>query len=193
MPKSAKKKASYEDLCRIPENMTGEIIDGELIVTRQPPRSHVYTVSTLDKEIGPPYQLGQGGPGGWIILVRPEIMLQGNIMVPDLAGWRKERFPQHEGQNSISVAPNWVCEVHSPWTVQVDKIRKMPLYARHSVEHVWLIDRIARMMDVFRLEAGRWFLLGSFAGKNNVRVEPFQEIEIALGDLWIENLQPQTD
>jgi Uma2 family endonuclease len=193
MAELAKKKACYEDLYSIPENMTGEIIDGELIATPRPSRSHVFTASGLDKEIGPPYQLGRGGPGGWIILVEPEIMLQENIVVPDLAGWRKERFPFREEHNSISVAPNWVCEVLSPGTVQVDKIRKMPLYARHSVEHAWLIDPIARTMDVFRLESGRWSLLGSFAEKDKARVEPFQEIEINLEDLWLESLQPQTD
>ena len=123
----------------------------------------------------------------------PEIMLQENIVVPDLAGWRKERFPFREEHNSISVAPIWVCEIHSPGTIQVDKIRKMPLYVRYSVEHAWLIDPIARTMDVFRLESGRWSLLGSYAEKDKARAEPFQEIEIDLGDLWLENLQPQTD
>ena len=98
-------------------------------------------------------------------------------MVPDLAGWKKERFPFREEHNSISVAPNWVCEILSPSTVQVDKIRKMPLYARHAVEHIWLVDPIARTMDVFRLESGRWYLLGSFAEQGKFGLSLFRKLK----------------
>jgi hypothetical protein len=44
-------------------------------------------------------------------------------------------------------------------------------------------------MDAFRLESGRWSLLASFSENDNVRIEPFQEIEINLGDLWVGSLQ----
>jgi Uma2 family endonuclease len=191
MAELAPKKATYEDLYTIPENTVGEIIDGEIIVSPRPSRKHAFTTSVLDKKIGPLYQLGEGGgPGGWIILIEPEIGLGEDILVPDLAAWTRERFPLSEETNWISVAPNWVCEILSPSTFRNDKIRKMPLYARHDVEHIWLIDPIVMTMDAFRLESGRWFLLGSYAENDNVRVEPFQEIEINLGDLWIESLKP---
>ncbi len=89
MSEPPKRKATYEDLSNIPENMTGEIINGELIVTPRPSRKHTYASSALDKKIGPPYQFGEGGgPGGWIIIVEPEIGLGEHILVPDLAGCR---------------------------------------------------------------------------------------------------------
>lgn len=66
----------------------------------------------------------------------------------------------------------------------------MPIYAHHGVEHLWLIDAVAATMDAFRLESGRWSLLASFSENVKVRVEPFQEIEINLGDLWVGSLQP---
>ncbi len=97
MAEAVKKPAIYDDLYAIPENMTGEIINGELIVTPRPTRDHAYTASALGSEVGPAYQFGQGGgPGGWIILDEPEISLGENILVPDLAGWRRERFPTTE-------------------------------------------------------------------------------------------------
>ncbi|MBF0498142.1 MAG: Uma2 family endonuclease [Deltaproteobacteria bacterium] len=186
MAELARKIATYEDLYSIPENMTGEIIDGELIVTPRPSRKHAYATSALDKKIGTPYQYGEGGgPGGWIFLMDQEIKLGENIVVPDLAAWKRERFPVLEETNWISVAPNWVCEILSPSTFRNDKVKKMPLYARHAVEHIWLIDPVAMTMDVFRLESGRWVLLGSYAEQGKVRVEPFQEIELDLSDLWL--------
>ncbi|MBF0474900.1 MAG: Uma2 family endonuclease [Deltaproteobacteria bacterium] len=191
MAEPAKKIATYEDLYSIPENMTGEIIEGELIVTPRPSKKHAYASSVLDKTIGTPYQIGgRGGPGGWIFLMDQEIKLDENIVVPALAAWRRERFPVLEETNWISVAPNWVCEILSPSTFRHDKVKKMPLYARHAVEHIWLIDPVAMTMDAFRLESGRWVLLGSYADQGKVRVEPFQEIELDLADLWIGNLLP---
>ncbi len=131
MSEPAGKRAVYEDLFGIPENMTGEIIDGELIVTPRPSRKHVYAASSLGNLVGPPYHFGRGGgPGGWIILDEPEIELGENILVPDLAGWRRERFPLSEETNWISVVPDWVCEILSPSTIRVDKVKKMGLYAR---------------------------------------------------------------
>jgi hypothetical protein len=112
MSEPARKKAVYGDLYSIPENMTGEIINGELIVTPRPSQRHVHTASALDKKIGSPYQFGEGGgPGGWVILVEPEVKLGEDVVVPDLAGWKKERYPTTGETNWISITPDWVCEV----------------------------------------------------------------------------------
>lgn len=192
MSEFAKKKATYEDLYRIPDDMIGEIIDGELIVTPRPGPKHMRTASVLGGKIMPPYDFGEGGgPGGWLFLFETEILLGENTVVPDLAGWRKERFPTALEHNWISVAPDWVCEVLSPGTFRNDKVRKMPIYARHGVGYIWLIDPVAMTLDAFRLgvDSG-WFLLGSFAENDKVRAEPFHEIEINLEDLWFGNLQP---
>lgn len=190
MTEIARKQATYEDLYSIPENMTGEIIDGELFVTPRPSRKHGLCATALGAAVTAPYQFGQGGgPGGWVFIIEPEIGLGQDILVPDLAGWKRELFPFQEQVNWISVAPNWVSEILSPSTSRSDKVKKMPIYARHGVEHIWLIDPVAMSVDAFRLESGRWFLLGSFAQDDKMRIEPFQEIEINLGDLWVGSLQ----
>ncbi len=186
MSETAAKKAIYDDLHHIADHMTGEIINGELVVTPRPSRRHVYTTSTLDKKIGSPYQLGDGdGPGGWIILVEPEVKLGENIVVPDLGGWKSERFPQPEETNWISIAPDWACEVLSPGTLRLDRVKKMPLYGQFGVSHFWMIDPVAKTLEVFRLESGRWSLLGAFSEDERVRAEPFLEIEIDLSILWL--------
>ena len=184
MAEHAKKKATYEDLYSIPENMTGEIIDGELIVHPRPSRKHIHAASALDKRIGTPYQFGEGGPGGWIIHVEPEIQLGEHTMVPDLAGWKRERFIWEEDQNPISVTPDWICEILSPSTRRFDKMKKMPIYADYGVGHFWLLDPIAKILDTFRLKPNGWLLLARFYGGDKIRSEPFEEIEFDLEDLW---------
>ncbi len=190
MSELAKEKATYEDLYKIPDNQTGEIIDGQLIVTPRPSRKHVICATALGAAVTAPYQFGQGnGPGGWIFAIEPEIGLGEQIMVPDLAGWRRGRFPIEEDHNWISAVPDWVCEILSPGTFRTDKVKKMPIYAHHGVGHIWLVDPVAMTMDAFRLESGKWVLLGSFAENDKVRVEPFQQIQINLEVLWLESLQ----
>jgi Uma2 family endonuclease len=185
MSEPAKKRATYEDLYSIPENTTGEIIDGELLVLPRPSRRLILAASALEIAIGSPYQFGRGGgPGGWIIHVEPEIQLGEHTMVPDLAGWRAERFIWEEDQNPISVTPDWICEILSPSTYQLDKAKKMVIYADHGVGYFWLLDPMAKILDTYRLESNRWLPLARFRGDDKIRSEPFQEIEFDLGDLW---------
>ncbi|MEW6489873.1 MAG: Uma2 family endonuclease [Thermodesulfobacteriota bacterium] len=186
MPQPAGRAATYEDLSRIPENATGEIVAGELVVTPRPSRRHVFATSSLDKEVGPPYQLGRGGPGGWVILVEPELGLGEHILVPDLAGWRRERLIESEEHNWISVTPDWVCEVLSPGTVRLDRIQKTAIYRNHGVAHLWLLDPLHRTLEVYALDASSrsWVVRGLYGGNDRVRAEPFQEIEIELAHLW---------
>ncbi|MBF0498113.1 MAG: Uma2 family endonuclease [Deltaproteobacteria bacterium] len=130
MPATAKKKAVYEDLYQIPENMIGEIIHGELIASARPAPKHAISASVLGAKICGAFHLGDGGgPGGWWILFGPELSLGEHILVPDLAGWRQERLPILPDENWFSVPPDWVCEVLSPGTAIIDRVRKIPIYA----------------------------------------------------------------
>jgi Uma2 family endonuclease len=184
-------KASYEELYDLPENMIGEIIDGEIIATPRPSRRHINAAASLGGELIPTYRFGRGGPGGWIIYHEPEVHFGNDVLVPDLAGWRKERLSTPPAEHRFSIAPDWVCEILSPATVRIDRIKKMGIYALHAVPHLWLIDPAVQTLDVFRLESGKWLLIHTFAEKDKVRAEPFQEIEIGLGDLWLDEISAQ--
>jgi len=184
MLKKNQKKAVYEDLHSLPENMIGEIMDGELIAVPRPSYRHSYVASGITGEIRRPFQSGSGGPGGWIILYEPEICLDDNILVPDLAAWKKERLPEPPETNYTTIPPDWVCEILSHSTVRIDRIRKLPLYAQFGVAYAWLIDPTDKTLEAFRLENGKWVLLGVRGENERVRIEPFQEIEICLENLW---------
>ena len=187
MSETAKRQATYEDLHGVPEHATGQILDGELVVTPRPSRRHVFAASALEIEVGSAFQFGRGGPGGWVILVEPEVRMGDDIVVPDLAGWRRERFPVSEDSHSISAVPDWCCEVLSPNTVRSDRIRKMSLYGRHGVRHVWLVDPVGKTLEVFGLhESGSWVTLGLHAEDERVRAAPFQEVESCLTRLWLD-------
>ena len=133
-----------------------------------------------------PFHRGRGGPGGWVILDldEPELHLGPDVLVPDLAGWRRERMPTVPDVAAFELAPDWLCEVLSPSTVAVDRVRKMPVYAREGVTHVWLVDPLARTLEVFRREGPGDARVNAWADEDRVRAEPFDAIELELGILW---------
>jgi Uma2 family endonuclease len=131
-----------------------------------------------------PFYFGERGPGGWFILNEPELHLGEDVLVPDLAGWRRERMPVFQRTPAFELAPDWVCEVLSPSRAWVDRSVKLPVYAREGVSHAWLVDPEARTLEVFRLEGGRYSLLGTHEGADRVRAEPFEDFELELALLW---------
>jgi Uma2 family endonuclease len=110
-----------------------------------------------------PFQFGEGGPGGWIIILEVEIMPGQHLLVPDLSGWKREHFPGLPKENRISAPPDWVCEILSPGTARLDRVRKMPVYAQFRVPYLWLIDLTEKSLEVFKLESGKWVMLAGFA------------------------------
>ena len=176
--------ATYDDLMKVPDIMVAEIVDGELHASPRPAIRHANVTSSLGVFIGGPFQHGRGGPGGWWILFEPELHFGRNVLVPDLAGWRRTRSPQLPGKAFATIVPDWVCEVLSPPTASLDRVKKLAIYAREQVPHAWLIDPASRTLEVLRLEAGRWTILATHAGSDVVRAEPFTDIELDLMSLW---------
>lgn len=178
--------ATLADLEALPDNVIGEIIDGELHVQPRPATPHAQASSTLGGVLIGPFRLGKGGPGGWIILDEPELHLGRlpDVLVPDLAGWRREKLPERPATSAINIAPNWVCEVLSPSTALKDRGKKLPIYAREGVDHVWLIDPEVKSLDVLRRNGDVWTIVGTFGEDERVRAEPFDAVELDLSILW---------
>jgi Uma2 family endonuclease len=180
----SQRPATYADILALPDNVTGEIVDGELVVSPRPAAPHAVTSSALGGTLVPPFQFGDGGPGGWWILDEPELHLGQEILVPDLGGWRKDRLPKLPEEPFFTLAPDWVCEVLSPTTSRFDRTKKLPAYARAALAHLWVLDPIAETLEAYRLEDARWTLLGTHGGDDLVRAEPFEGVEVRLGRIW---------
>jgi Uma2 family endonuclease len=178
--------ATYDDLMKLPDNLVAEIVDGELHASPRPAMAHVRVSSVLGRRVGGPYDDAIGGPGGWWILDEPELHLGGDVLVPDLAGWRRTRMPRYPDSAHCAITPDWICEILSPSTTSLDRVQKLRIYAREDVGHAWLIDPLGRTLEVLRLENGRWTILATHAGSEVVRAEPFIEIEIELQAFWVD-------
>jgi Uma2 family endonuclease len=184
MAKALKKDATYADLCAVPEDFVAEIIAGELYATPRPAWRHVHTASALGMLLGGPFQFGVNGPGGWLILDEPELHFGADVLVPDLAGWRRERMPVAPAAAFVTLAPAWVCEVLSPATENIDRVKKLKIYAREGIRHIWLLNPILQTLEVWRLQQQVWSLLATYGETDRVRAEPFDAIELELEALW---------
>ena len=182
----APRGATYDDIIALPENMVGELLNGELVVHPRPAPRHAVAYSALGVLIGGPFGHGIGGPGGWWVLDEPELHLGPDVIVPDLAGWRRERMPVPPDEAWFELPPGWVCEVLSPGTVRHDRITKLGLYGRVRIPWYWLVDPASKTLEVLALQAGKWIVAGSFAGSREIRAVPVEAITLDLRALWID-------
>jgi len=185
----------YTQLEALPTNMTGQIINGRLIAMPRPAGPHILVESALGADILTTYQYGRGGPGGWWISIEPEVHFIRDIevVVPDIAGWRRIRMPRPPLTHRHEIVPDWVCEIASPSTAKLDRTEKMPLYAKYGVKHLWLVDPLLKTLEVYELRDERWLNVQNYKDNDAVSAVPFNEIVIQLNDLWIPDDTETTD
>ena len=186
MPSASTKSrpASYGDILRLPENVIGEIVDGELIVSPRPASRHAMASSAIGGELAGPFHRGRGGPGGWVILFEPELHLDAQVLVPDLAGWRRERMATCPDVAYFSLAPDWACAVLSPATALIDRTRKQHIYREHGVSWLWFVDPSARTIEVLSRGERGWMVTDTFGGEGEARIPPFDAVTFDIGALW---------
>ena len=186
----AKRYATYEDLEQVPDTKVAELIDGDLIVSPRPASPHARSATVLGADLlggfdGPPGSPDR--PGGWWLLFEPELRFGRDVLVPEIAGWRRERMPALPNVAAFTQAPDWVCEVVSPATGAVDRARKMRVYAREGVCHLWIVDPLQRTLEVYRLEGGRWVVVSTHGGTDPVVAEPFEAVTLDPARWWLES------
>jgi len=184
MADPGRRRATYQDVLDAPPNMVAEVLFGTLYTNPRPAAPHARAASVLGMDLGGPFDRGRGGPGGWVLLDEPELHFGDDIVVPDLAAWHKDRF-ERPSTAYFTVHPDFVCEVLSRRTEKIDRADKMTVYAREGVRHAWLVDPVARTLEVYRLQGNDWLRVGVFRDDARVRAEPFDAIELELDALWL--------
>ena len=172
-----------------PSTTVAEVINGELSLLPRPRPRCANAATRLTGRLRGFSDPEGDDPGGWVILAEPELH-PGNlpdIIAPDLAGWHRARFPTNALDDAPAhpeVAPDWCCEVLSPHTTTLDRGDKMRIYRREGVGHYWLLDPLARTLEVLRLDGKTYRVVDVFVGDAVVRAEPIDAIELPLAALW---------
>jgi Uma2 family endonuclease len=180
----AKRPATYEDLLQVPDHKIAEIVDGDLYVSPMPGSLQSISGTRVGLNLGRFYVGGDDGPGGWWFLNRFELHFGADVLVPDVLAWRQSRLPHIPDVAFMTLAPDWICEVLSPETKEVDR-KKLRIYAREGVRHAWLVDPDTQTLDVLRLESGEWLKIATYQDDAVILSEPFDALPFPLGRLWV--------
>lgn len=182
-----KRRATYQDVIDTPEHRIAEIIDGELFVRRLHGPCHTIVRSRIGMILGHLFDRDDA-PGGWFVLFRPEIHfpngIDEDVLVPEIAGWRAERLRPIRDDPYFTVVPDWTCEVLSKATATIDRMKKMPIYARAGVQHAWLVHPGFRTLEVFALRDKQWTKTDVHRENAVIRAAPFDAVELDMGDWW---------
>ena len=178
------RRATYQDVLDAPAHRVAEIVDGTLYNNPRPPTLQALAKTRLSAGLGHAFCFGRSGPGGWWIMHEPELHLGEDILVPDVAGWRRERLPRIQESWDEVIAPDWVCETISDSTRELDLNGKRPVYAREGIPHLWLVDPVDRTLEAFELHDGQWLRIASVKDDEPVNIRPFDAITFSLGNLW---------
>ena len=188
-----RRPVTHRDVLDAPEHMDAELIDGALVVHPRPAPPHAVARSAVGGELFRPFQRGRGGPGGWWIVDGPELHLGRQMLVPDVAGWRRSELPQLPETAFFERTPAWVCEVLSPSSRRDDATRKREVYGRSGVGHLWLVDPIACTLEVFARLDGAWVPRAAVSGDEEIALEPFDAVAFDLGALWSRRPEERSD
>jgi len=190
-PRPAKRNATYQDVIDAPEHLIAEILDGDLFLSPTPAPRHQRASGRILALLDFAFDLAESGPGGWTLLHEPELHIGPDVVVPDVAGWKGERFPEiAEEQAFISVGPDWACEVLSPSTEKTDRGRKLRIYARERVSCLWLASSIGRSLEIYKRHGRGWSEPTIYRDDAVVHIEPFEAIEFPLSRLWLKKRVP---
>ncbi|MCB9680848.1 MAG: Uma2 family endonuclease [Alphaproteobacteria bacterium] len=193
----ANARATYQDVLDAPEGMKAELIGGTLYLSPSPAAPHQYTASVAGGELGFRYHFGDG-PLGWIVVYEPELWLgpphdpTDEVLIPDLAAWRRERYAPHpDGRVGYLARPDWVAEVLSPSTARRDRLLKLSVYAREGIGHAWIVDPIEESVEVYGLTRhGTYELLGGTTGQPVARLAPFDAVDLQIARWWQSSVVP---
>jgi Uma2 family endonuclease len=188
MSQSARRGATLDDFWAIPEEERfHELVGGQLSQKAAPSGEHGAAQAGVAGAVRSPFHRkpGSGGPGGWWIATEVEVLLEtGDVVRPDVLGWRREHCPDRPTGAPVKVRPDWVCEIVSPANASDDTVKKLRLYHQVAIPHYWIIDSRDSTLTVMRWSADGYVTLMRAERAEIVRAEPFQAVELAVGTLF---------
>ena len=183
--------ATYADLEAVPEDrhLVAELVNGRLVTHPRPTGRHGRVHTRLISVLGQPFMESLGGTGGWEIITEPELHFGRNVTVPEIAGWRIERFDQDASPHpldpvKITLVPDWVCEILSPSTEGYDRDEKQDIYGGAGVNYLWVVAPVAQALETYELVAGEWVHRQTYSGDIDVRIPPFDALEFRFSRIW---------
>jgi len=186
MADPARRLATFDDVLALGEDVHAEIIGGEVVVHAAPGIEHGFSAVAISADVSLPFGRGRGGPGGWWIVSETDVRLpQGDIVRPDLTGWRQTKLPTLPRERPVPVVPDWVCEILSPSNADYDEGEKLALYHTAGVPFVWHVDPERRFVRVYAYDPRGYLVQATVRAGAEAALPPFDAVTMAVGAWFI--------
>src|SRR5215813_12375364 len=173
---------TYEDYAALPDDgKRYELHEGELSVTPAPGTRHQQILVNLTVIIAP--HVKQRGGGTILIAPLDCIMSDITVVQPDLL-YVDDSRRDIVSARGVEGGPTLAVEILSPSTTQIDRRRKMTLYAKHDVTWYWIVDPDARAIEVYRLHDEAYRLEARLEGAEPRALPPFPDLPLDPTAIW---------
>jgi Uma2 family endonuclease len=176
-----KKKYTYADYLKTPDDERYELIEGELLMTPSPVMRHQRIsrkmLIALDNHV-------TDNDLGEVFDAPSDVYLDNeNVVQPDILFVSKERL-DIIGEKNIQGAPDLVIEIISESTAYRDLVQKKKLYARFGVKEYWIVIPEESSVDIFTLKDNAFVLHKSY-GKEDILQSPLlKKLKIELKKIF---------
>ncbi len=161
-----------------------EVIDGELLVAKQPHREHQFTGAVIFAAL----QAWSRQTGRGVANIAPGLIFSAEDNdAPDVVWISRERRTQGvRPDGRLHTAPELVVEVLSLGSANErrDRELKLKLYARQGVEEYWLVDWRARAVAVYRRSGDELQLVENLSDADELTSPLLPGFAYPVNDLW---------
>lgn len=176
-----KKKYTYEDYLKTPDDERYELIEGELLMTPSPVPKHQRISRELEFEI---LRFVKKNDLGEVFYAPCDVYLDDeNVVQPDILFISKERL-NIIGEKNIQGAPDIVIEIISENTAYRDFVQKKKLYARFGVREYWIVIPGEELIEVYILKDNIYTLYKTYSKDDTLESPYLRDLKIDLKGIF---------
>ncbi len=176
-----KKKCTYEDYLKTPEDKRYELINGELLMTPSPIPNHQRISGKLEfvvRKFVTENNLGEVFDAPCDVYLDDE-----NVVQPDILFISKNRL-DIIGKRNIQGAPDLVVEIISENSVYRDMVQKKRLYARLGVKEYWIVIPEEVEVEVYTLKDNKYQLCRTYNKGDTLEPPSLKGLKIELREIF---------
>lgn len=172
-----KRKYTYEDYLKTPEDKRYELIEGELFMTPSPITNHQRISRKIEFLLE---KFVTENDRGEIFYAPYDVYLDDeNVLQPDILFISKDRL-NIIGDKNLQGAPDLVIEILSESTAYRDLIQKKKLYAKFGVKEYWIVVPEEKTVDIYVLKDNAYQLYKTFGKDDTLESQLLKGFRIEL-------------
>lgn len=169
------------DIEALPEGERAELIDGEMFRMDAPTWTHQELLAELTFEIKAYIKQNKGAckvmPAPFAVYIKKD---KRNYVEPDISVICDKEKKSEKG---CLGAPDWIIEIVSPSSREMDYERKVALYREAGVREYWIVDAETETVMVYDFEHDRKTALARYTFSDSIRAGIFEDLRLNFSEM----------